>query len=76
MHTPGNDEIDSTGDDEKTDAEVHQTRRELALLMTGLVGVIALVAVFQDGAMPVLDKVLPFLTLAFGWFFGQQAAKL
>jgi len=46
------------------------------LIATGLIAFIALVAVFQYGAMPVLDKVLPIVTLAFGFFFGQRAAKL
>jgi hypothetical protein len=48
----------------------------LALIIIGLVSIIALVAVFQSGAMPVLDKFLPLATLALGFFFGQQVAKL
>jgi hypothetical protein len=44
--------------------------------MTGLVVIVALVAAYQEGAMPVLDKILPLVTLALGFFFGQRAAKL
>ena len=42
----------------------------------GLVSIIALVAVFQNGAMPVLDKFLPLAMLVLGFFFGHQVAKL
>jgi hypothetical protein len=37
-----------------------------------LLGILALVASFQTGAMPVLEKVLPLVTLVFGYFFGQR----
>jgi fatty acid desaturase len=77
MQQAPDDERNATDVDEhKTELETHRTRRELALIVTGLITVIALVAVFQNGAMPVLDKVLPMVTLAFGFFFGQRAARL
>jgi hypothetical protein len=47
-------------------------RGELALMMIALLGILALVASFQTGAMPVLEKVLPLVTLVFGYFFGQR----
>jgi len=76
MQSTNNDEKNLTEQDDKADVATQRTRRELALIIIGLVGVIALVAVFQNGAMPVLDKFLPLATLAAGFFFGQQAAKL
>ncbi len=64
------------GQEDKLNAATQRTRRELALIIIGLVSVIALVAAFQNGAMPVLDNFLPLATLAVGFFFGQQVAKL
>ena len=52
-----------------------QLRRELALIVTGIVSVIALIASLQVGAMPVLDKMLPLVAIIFGFFFGQRARK-
>lgn len=76
MQQTSDDEKNATSEERRAMEEAHRIRRELALTMTGLIAVIALVAVFQSGAMPVLDKVLPLVTLAFGFFFGQRAAKL
>jgi hypothetical protein len=59
-----------------SDRLVHLVRRDLAVIITGLVVIVALVAAFQNGAMPVLDKVLPLVMLAFGFFFGHRAGRL
>ena len=52
-----------------------QLRRELALIVTGIVSAIALIASLQVGAMPVLDKMLPLVAIIFGFFFGHRARK-
>ena len=58
------------------DSSAVRIRRDLALIMTGLLVVMALVAAFQIGAMPVLDKMLPLIAIVFGFFFGHKASKL
>jgi hypothetical protein len=50
-------------------------RRDLALAATGLLVIIALIAAFQIGAMPVLDKLLPLVAIIFGFFFGRRSNK-
>jgi hypothetical protein len=50
-------------------------RRDLAFAATGLLVIIALIAVFQIGAMPVLDKLLPLVAIIFGFFFGRRSNK-
>jgi hypothetical protein len=57
------------------DPATARIRRDLALIVTGLLVVIALVAAFQIGAMPVLDKMLPLVAIIFGFFFGHRASK-
>lgn len=59
-----------------SDRLIHLVRRDLAVTITSLVVIVALVAAFQNGAMPVLDKVLPLVMLAFGFFFGHRAGRL
>lgn len=59
----------------KSDKSAISTRNGLALLVAALVATISLVAAIQNGAMPVLDKILPLLTLAFGFYFGQQSGR-
>jgi hypothetical protein len=78
MHTP--DITDDTHDGEiisndNQEIVVEYLRRDLALIVTGLLVVIVIVATFQAGAMPVLDKMLPLVTLIFGFFFGQRARR-
>jgi uncharacterized protein YacL len=68
--------ISSANEPNQEDPVMTLIRRELALIITGLVVVIALVASFQIGAMPVLDKVLPLVTLIVGFFFGHKTSKL
>ena len=50
-------------------------RRDLALAATGLLVIVALIAAFQIGAMPVLDKLLPLVAIIFGFFFGRRSNK-
>jgi len=52
------------------------TRNGLAYFLAVLVAIISLVAAIQNDAMSVLDKILPLLTLAFGFYFGQQRSRL
>jgi len=52
-----------------------RVRRDLAIAAVGLLVVIALVAAFQNGAMLVLDKLLPLVAIIFGFFFGHKATK-
>lgn len=54
------------------DTATPRLRRDLAVTVMILVAVISVVATFQSGAMPVLDKMLPLLALVFGFFFGQK----
>jgi hypothetical protein len=49
-----------------------RVRQILALMFTGLIAVIAIIAAAQIGAMPVLDKMLPLVTLILGFFFGRS----
>lgn len=76
MQTPQDKDI-ITEDDESDLNGLKATliRRDLALIVTGLVVAVALIATFQSGALPVLDKILPLVTLAFGFFFGHRASK-
>lgn len=48
-------------------------RRDLAMAITILLIIVAMIAAFQIGAMPVLDKVLPLAAIIFGFFFGHKA---
>lgn len=52
------------------------TRRELALILVGFIVIVALVAVVESGAMPILDKFLPAIMLVLGFFFGQRSNPL
>ena len=76
-----NEQPDKTGASEivelsHSDAIIPYLRRDLALIVTGLVVIVAIVASFQIGAMPVLDKILPLVTLLLGFFFGPRVSKL
>jgi len=77
MNAPEEEKKDFVDSEHKmSDRLVHLVRRDLAVIITSLVVVVALVAAFQNGAMPVLDKVLPLVMLAFGFFFGHRASRL
>ena len=52
-----------------------RTRRELAWAVTGLLIVVSVIAAFQKGALPVMDKVLPLAAIIFGFFFGNKTNK-
>lgn len=60
----------------REDPVAAQIRGNLAFITVGLLVVIALIAAFQIGAMPVLDKMLPLVAIIFGFFFGHRASKL
>jgi hypothetical protein len=66
---------DNSTNRESTESAL-STRNGLAYFLAVLVAVISLVAAFQKDAMSVLDKILPLLTLAFGFYFGQQRSRL
>jgi hypothetical protein len=51
-----------------------RVRQILALIFTGLIAIIAIIAAAQIGAMPVLDKMLPLVTLILGFFFGRNSS--
>jgi hypothetical protein len=51
-------------------------RRDLALIATILVVVLAVVASIQDGAMPVLEKLLPLVAMIFGFFFASKGGSI
>lgn len=71
---PSQEPVD-TPDLENDDTNLSVMRRNLALVVTLLLVVVALVAAFQIGAMPVLDKLLPLIAVVFTFFFGQKANK-
>jgi hypothetical protein len=48
-------------------------RRDLAIAFTVLLVIIAVMAALQNGAMPVLDKLLPLVAIIFGFFFGHKS---
>lgn len=52
-----------------------QTRLYLALMMGALFIVLALAAVVQPAAEPVLNKVMPLLTMVLGYFFGRGVQR-
>ena len=60
----------------REDSAASRIRRNLAIMVTALLIVIALIATFQIGAMPVLDKLLPLVAIIFGLFYGHRAGKL
>lgn len=68
---PAQDDADEIGE-----AASQPTRRQLALLIVGLVMVIALIATVQNNAMSVLDKLLPLATMIVGFFFGHQIRRV
>lgn len=70
-----NNAISDAEESKREDPVMTLIRRELALIIVGLAVVIALVASFQIGAMPVLDKVLPLVTLIVGFFFGHKTSN-
>jgi hypothetical protein len=48
------------------------TRRHLALIVTALVTIIALIAIPLPAAVGMFDKVAPLLTLVLGYYFGYR----
>lgn len=72
---PDNNAISNDEESRREDPVMTLIRRELALIIVGLVVIIALVASFQIGAMTVLDKVLPLVTLIVGFFFGHKTSN-
>ena len=48
------------------------TRARIATLVTAAVLAVAIVAIPVPSALPVLDKLLPVLTLVLGYYFGQK----
>jgi hypothetical protein len=61
---------------DRGEVTVLRIRRELALILVGFIVVVALIAVMQSGAMPILDKFLPAIMLVLGFFFGQKTSRL
>lgn len=53
-----------------------RTRFYLALMVAILVIVLALTTVVEPTAGPVLDKVLPLLTMVLGFFFGREVQQV
>jgi hypothetical protein len=51
-------------------------RRDLALIATILLVVLAMVAAIQSGAMPVLEKLLPLVAMIFGFFFARKGGGI
>ncbi|HEU4321987.1 MAG TPA: hypothetical protein VFS21_02455 [Roseiflexaceae bacterium] len=51
------------------------TRTWLAVLITAAVLLLATLGVTKPEALPVLDKMLPVLTLVIGYYFGQKASR-
>jgi hypothetical protein len=54
----------------------NQIRRDLALIATALLVVLAVVASIQDGAMPVFEKLLPLVAMIFGFFFARKGGGI
>jgi hypothetical protein len=73
---PESTSIDDEREKKNTDATAMSIRRELALILVGFIVVVALIAVVQTGAMPILDKFLPAIMLVLGFFFGQKSNQL
>jgi hypothetical protein len=74
--TPENTSRDEKRETNNTDATAMSIRRELALILVGFIVVVALIAVVQSGATPILDKFLPAIMLVLGFFFGQKSNQI
>lgn len=58
---------------EQDNAVTSRIRRELAVLAAILLVIISTIAAFQNGAMPVLDKLFPLLVVVFAFFFESKS---
>jgi hypothetical protein len=74
--TPENTSRDDKRETKNTDMTAMSIRRELALILVGFIVIVALIAVVQSGAMPILDKFLPAIMLVLGFFFGQKSNQI
>jgi hypothetical protein len=74
--TPESTSRDDKREMKNSDATEMSIRRELALILVGFIVIVALIAVAQAGATPILDKFLPAIMLVLGFFFGQKSNKL
>jgi hypothetical protein len=59
----------------KQDGHTTDVRNHLAILMTSLLAILALVAAVQIGALPVIQLLLPLVGTIFGFYFGYRAGK-
>ena len=57
-------------------APANRIRRDLALIATILLVVLAVVASIQGGAMPVFEKLLPLVAMIFGFFFARKGGGI
>ena len=73
---PESTSLDDEREKKTTEMTAMSIRRELALILVGFIVVVALIAVMQSGAMPILDKFLPAIMLVIGFFFGQKSNQI
>lgn len=57
------------------DTTTADVRNHLAIMMTALLVILALVAAVQTGAMPVIQVLLPLVGTIFGFFFGYRVGR-
>ena len=55
-------------------SSIEITRGILAIMVTVLVGIVAVIAIPYPSAASVLQQLLPLLTLVLGYFFGAHSA--
>jgi hypothetical protein len=66
---------DSPSEPQQEEVASLHTRRELTRAVTSLLIILSVIAAFQKGALPVLDKLLPLVAIIFGFFFGHKTNR-
>jgi hypothetical protein len=60
----------------KDDGGTNEVRNHLAVLITSLLVILALIAAIQSGAMTVIQLLLPLVGTIFGFYFGYKAGRI